>query len=1562
MAFASYVEYDASMDNHYWRSTVVNTWETVDLSTWSGSVVTHVPSGDVSGSLGIPANAVVEIICRNIRVGGGFQEVGVRSTSSSAARLIKLHKPEGGGHTNVSMFVQADADSRIECRSDLVNENSGPRFSVAGYWVGAEYVDLFSSFSFGPTSSWADRTLDTHGVPSGKIAEIAVINTSGGYAFQDGAPLTLGVRAVGSTLQRVVELHEPEVGLKSQTLNAREYMTMQVQSSGTNAVVQLWTSDSSISRANVLGYWSNPPGDYNECVIDLADATSDGVWQPRDVQSLGVTAGATVEFQLINENPSAQNVFGIQQSNGVFDRKLDIHEAEPTGNHTARMHAPLDNNGNVYIYHEDFVQPHRFLAVGYWDNYTGEIDTATASGNLFISGSQPAMNSITASGNLFVNSHNTISTSGNLYTYGLATYQISGNLFIEGHASHTAAIDLYIPGLDVFSTSGDLYMHGYAILVSSSDLFVGGKNSKTLSVDLFIEGHENSNTFEDMYIGGFNNISTSGDLFVQGKESIQVSGDLCIQGHEIAPTSGDLFVGGQDSAQTSGDLFLEGVETSSTFGDLFIKGRNSTTSSADLFINGKDVIQPSIDLYVIGKETIASSGDFFIHGVDTLIISGDLFIQGGVTVQISGDLYITALETIELSEDLFINGYKDTQVSGDLFIISHDVVQSSGDLFLSAPEQTTSSGDLFISGVDVSIIAFSDLYISGPESVTTSGDLFIRGVGPFRANAYYVEDFQNWVPIGVGVWETKDLSAYLPDNEDDITAEIVIANPNSAAGDYFVGVRTSGATLERKINLVPALDDGGYNTATMHVQVTNGEIECFAPSGVEFYLLGYWVGTRYVEAIDFFLASGVNSWLDRNLSDFGVPSGAIVETMAGQGFGGLLMGMRSVGSTDERRIRMVTGLSSTQRYTFWTSFLQTSGIGATIQHYVEDFENLQGFYLAGYWEFPPGDYTDVFQSDEANPTNDNVWESIDVSGVSSGDVASFGLFNSDSNDSRIFGIRESGSSLERKINIRSSKNTTYKIAHCWHTNINSPVEAISEEATSISDDFTLLGYWNNLNLITQTSGSIDLFIESMEILSSSGNLLIGGHETFQSSGDLFIQGQDILSLSSNLFIHGHLDHIVSGDLFIDGLDIINTSGDLFIYGSQPVIGFNASNDLFIRGFNTIQISSDLFIGGLQQIVISRDIFIQGHTDSTNSIDLFIEGFVDNFSSNSLTLAMHGQNIHQTSGDLLINGSEVVQTSGDLLLKGSDTINVSGDLFTISHRSIVSSNNLFIDGIQPIITSRDLFIHGQDSMNISGDLFVLPHISSNRQHNLFMIGYTQSSGLSNLFISSELSMNTSRDLYIYGLIDASGSANLFINSFGDIISISGSRDLFINGLEPKPALSCPILDPTASIQITDTLITVYQNNIDALINQLGKNVYLEFDPILSPCPNCTFDTIRKRSTGIYIPGGPRPFTRGRRCPYCKGKGLLETVVNKCIKCLIKWNPEDAKNFGISISQKKGVVRLKTFLTEADDLIRARLIIVNRDIVSQMKFKVKLIQGPIPVGLREDRYCISFWELL
>jgi hypothetical protein len=202
-------------------------------------------------------------------------------------------------------------------------------------------------------------------------------------------------------------------------------------------------------------------------------------------------------------------------------------------------------------------------------------------------------------------------------------------------------------------------------------------------------------------------------------------------------------------------------------------------------------------------------------------------------------------------------------------------------------------------------------------------------------------------------------------------------------------------------------------------------------------------------------------------------------------------------------------------------------------------------------------------------------------------------------------------------------------------------------------------------------------------------------------------------------------------------------------------------------------------------------------------------------------------------------------------------------------------------------------------------------------------------------------------------------DLFI--YSSEVATSG-LSLNIHGSQPAPEISCPALDPTASIQISADLIKIYQDRIDSLINQLGKNVYLIFDPIIEPCTNCEFDVISNRSTGIYKIGGPILFSRGQKCPYCKGKGLLERENAKCIKCLLKWNPKEAFNYGISVQKNDGIVRLKTFLTDAPYLIKAKYAIVNHDIENIFRLRVGLIGGPIPVGLREDRYSISFWGLI
>lgn len=218
----------------------------------------------------------------------------------------------------------------------------------------------------------------------------------------------------------------------------------------------------------------------------------------------------------------------------------------------------------------------------------------------------------------------------------------------------------------------------------------------------------------------------------------------------------------------------------------------------------------------------------------------------------------------------------------------------------------------------------------------------------------------------------------------------------------------------------------------------------------------------------------------------------------------------------------------------------------------------------------------------------------------------------------------------------------------------------------------------------------------------------------------------------------------------------------------------------------------------------------------------------------------------------------------------------------------------------------------------------------------------------------------------GVLACAGSRPVFDDAAlmlrGPAVPVSGYCGCLIHGQDLPAGPSCPVLDPTASIQIGDDLIAIYQSRIDALINQLGKNVYLEFDPVRTPCDNCEYDVIRGRSRGVYLPGGPKPFTRGHICPQCKGAGFLEVPTQVCVKCLLKWNPATDTRFGISVDDARGLVRLKTHLTHAPQIMRAKTAVVHQDVAGIMTLRVKKVRGPYPTGLREDRYCVSFWELI
>jgi len=548
--------------------------------------------------------------------------------------------------------------------------------------------------------------------------------------------------------------------------------------------------------------------------------------------------------------------------------------------------------------------------------------------------------------------------------------------------------------------------------------------------------------------------------------------------------------------------------------------------------------------------------------------------------------------------------------------------------------------------------------------------------------------------------------------------------------------------------------------------------------------------------------------------------------------------------------------------------------------------------------------------------------------------------------------------------------------------------------------------------------SFDLLIHGKHSNDDSCDLFVCGHDESTSSIDLFMYGQDTKIGDCNLFITGNEDLSDDVTLYLAGLNVVNDDIDLFINGydkttSYTTLVINGRNNvdesttLFIHGCDDSTQSCDLFIAGENYSSDNTTLYIAGISEENSNIDLYIGGFYTTISSADLyicgynastsfiTLFIDGKNSFTESCNLFINGDDSdtlifplfihghygLTQSCDLFIHGSHDLSNNTTLYVGGFDNVNSDVNLFIGGYSLKSSYVDLFIDGHDTLIQSGDLFIGGFETNSSSSELFIGGRGLLDDNIELFISGLNTSSDSVDLYINGLSPTFASCDLFIsgstgNTYDDNIPLfidgivtrisgvpcSGEFSLIINGYEPTPAPVCPIPDPNASFQIPSRLIDLYKDRIDSMINQAGKNVVLQFDKIVSECPNCYFDNVSQKSSGRYKLGGPSPFNEGQKCPYCKGNGVVGENAELCIKCLITWNPQDIDNYGISVSSTGEIIKLKTLITYADKLKRANVALIDRQVSGITEYRAKLVKGPYPIGLREDRYCISFWRTI
>lgn len=155
-----------------------------------------------------------------------------------------------------------------------------------------------------------------------------------------------------------------------------------------------------------------------------------------------------------------------------------------------------------------------------------------------------------------------------------------------------------------------------------------------------------------------------------------------------------------------------------------------------------------------------------------------------------------------------------------------------------------------------------------------------------------------------------------------------------------------------------------------------------------------------------------------------------------------------------------------------------------------------------------------------------------------------------------------------------------------------------------------------------------------------------------------------------------------------------------------------------------------------------------------------------------------------------------------------------------------------------------------------------------------------------------------------------------------------------------------LDPTTF----NSLVQIYQRELDSLIENLGKDIEILYSPTTT-LPNEIFnDLVRDESI---------------KFPSFKASSLAnqptEVENTEIIRALIKHTPKEyTQNAYTKINQPDGILRLKTYLIHLPKLQKAEYIIPHIESLPILYSRYRKLGEPIPVGLKYDRYCISFWE--
>lgn len=248
------VQVDASGEIEYYSDGWGSAWEILLSGYWTGITFNEqwvpyfVTSSEddtwheTDGSeLSLMANYTHLITLLNKNV-GSEDSLGVRNTTSALDRRISLMESESNGNQTFTMFVQSDADSKIDVYS---SDYADVYFINQGYFqIGTYFQEDFINHVASASVVWENWDVSFYIDQNGRVCD---------FVFGNGDPdfnNLGGVRTDGSALQRRIRNKEAESGGFSLT-------GMSSISSG-SGIIEVYSGDNAHCEEWFMGYFYPP--------------------------------------------------------------------------------------------------------------------------------------------------------------------------------------------------------------------------------------------------------------------------------------------------------------------------------------------------------------------------------------------------------------------------------------------------------------------------------------------------------------------------------------------------------------------------------------------------------------------------------------------------------------------------------------------------------------------------------------------------------------------------------------------------------------------------------------------------------------------------------------------------------------------------------------------------------------------------------------------------------------------------------------------------------------------------------------------------------------------------------------------------------------------------------------------------------------------------------------------------------------------------------------------------------------------------------------------------------